>query len=678
MGRDGEVAELTALVGSQGVRLVTLTGPGGSGKTRLAMEVANRLVAKFSDGVFFIALAAVTSADVMWTTIGEALDAPLQARLPPDLFTHLAHRSALLVLDNLEQIPGADSVVTELLDRAPDLVVMSTSRRALGVTGERQHAVPPLELPSGSDLESALASGAPQLFEQQARAVKASFALTAENVADVVAICTRLDGLPLAIVLAAARTKLLGTRALLARLDHALDLAASSKQVPSRQKTLRDTIAWSYNLLSPVHQIFFRRLGVFAGGADLDALHAVASPDDIDENGASMDVLDLVSDLVDASLLMVTETATGEPRVRLLETIRAFALDTLDASGERHLIQRRHALHYLGVAETVTPELSGEQYVAASSLLQAEHGNFREALAWTLTPRSDREPADGEDAHLLGLRLCVALEDFWDDNAHLLETKRWMTLAVQQGAGSDSLELARCLARVGIVELVLGGDKELARKYARESIAVLHRLHDESVLAHPLFVLAAADWVHGNAGPSRALFQEALAAARRQDRSHQGSGSNRGATLIGMLDQFAGMETTEGNFAEAEAMYQEALALAVERKASLSAMSLEHGLANVWRHTGKAEAAVNQMRKAIPQVLQRHISAFLFYAFAEDFAAAIAELGHHRDAVRLLGASVAERNRVSVPRIPLKKSTSPKRCPRLGLRCQQRNGKAST
>ncbi len=304
VGRDGELAELTALLRSPGVRLVTLTGPGGSGKTRLAIGVAQRLVEMFPDGVFFVPLAAVSTVEVMWTSIAEVLDVPPEDRVPPSLFSYLAHRSALLVLDNLEQLSGADGVVADLLEAAPKVSVIATSRRPLHVSGEHEHPVPPLELPDDADLAGASTSAAVQLFVQRARMVRPSFALTVDNAADVVAVCTRLDGLPLAIELAAARSKLLSPHALLARLDKVLDIAASGSQGSSRQQTMRNTIAWSYDLLTPQQQVFFRRLGVFAGGADLDAIAAVTTT----ENGTGGDdPLDLVADLVDASLITVID-----------------------------------------------------------------------------------------------------------------------------------------------------------------------------------------------------------------------------------------------------------------------------------------------------------------------------------------------------------------------------------
>ena len=279
VGRDGELAELAALLSSPGVRLVTLTGPGGTGKTRLAIGLANASVEAFPDGVYFVALATVTTAEVMWTTIAETMDVPPEGRAPPGLFAHIAHRHALLVLDNLEQLDQADTVVDQLLTHAPDLVVIATSRRPLHLPGEHEHAVPPLELPDQGGVDAAAGSGAVQLFVQQASRVKSSFTLTPDNAADITAICRRLDGLPLAVELAAARTKLLSPKALLARLDQALDIAATSTHTPSRQRTMRDTITWSYHLLTPTQQTLFRQLGIFTGGADLNAITTTHQPD---------------------------------------------------------------------------------------------------------------------------------------------------------------------------------------------------------------------------------------------------------------------------------------------------------------------------------------------------------------------------------------------------------------
>jgi predicted ATPase/class 3 adenylate cyclase len=392
VGRDREMAELDALLDAPDVRLVTLTGPGGSGKTRLATEVARRMVNHYPDGVFFIPLASVTTADLMWKAIAEVLDVPPEQRTPEGLFEHAAHHSALFVLDNLEQFPDADQAVAHLLNMAAQIVVIATSRRPLHVAGEREHPVPPLELAAGTDAEAATASGAVQMFVEHARMVHPGFELTEDNAADVVELCRRLDGLPLAIELVAARVKLLTPTALLARFDRALDIAARSSQAPTRQKTLRDAIGWSHDLLSPVQRTFFRRLGVFVGGADLEAITAV-NADILD----SADPLDLVADLVDASLATITGGVGGEPRISVLQIIRAYALDQLTVSGELDSIRMRHAQHYLELVQELSLLLHGEHYPVARMRFEIDHDNIRAALAWAVEPN---EAADRNELQL--------------------------------------------------------------------------------------------------------------------------------------------------------------------------------------------------------------------------------------------------------------------------------------
>jgi predicted ATPase len=281
-----------------------LTGPGGSGKTRLAVAVAQLVEALRPDGVYFVALSAVTTAEVMWSTVGEVLGMPGEGRAPPTFFEHIAERQMLLILDNLEQVTDAPLVVSDLLAHAPGLAVLATSRRPLHVAGEYEHPVPPLEVPSLGNASADVASwGAVSLFVQRARMVRPHFDLSDDNAADVVEICARLDGMPLAIELAAARTKLLSPHALLGRLDKSLELSGAEIERPDRQRTLRNTIAWSHDLLAEEQRTFFRQLGVFAGGCDLDALASVVAAD--------MDPLDAVAELVDVSLVTMRDEAGG-------------------------------------------------------------------------------------------------------------------------------------------------------------------------------------------------------------------------------------------------------------------------------------------------------------------------------------------------------------------------------
>ena len=404
VGRESDLEQLRALICQPGMRLVTLTGPGGVGKTRLAIDAAASLGDTFPQGVYFSALAAVRDAGVMWKAI--AGDLSVDGDEPAAVMAHLRDRRTLLVLDNLEQLDGAAEVVAALLAAAPRLVVLATSRGPLHLQGEHELPVPPLEIPQEPAIAAVTASAAVRLFVQQGSLVRPGFVVTEGNADDIAAICRRLDGLPLAIELAASRVRLLSPKALLARLDHSVALAAVDAGRPSRQQTLRATIAWSYDLLPPRPAAVLRRAGVFAGGCDLDALAAVAlagdGPGDPADPG---DPLELVSELMDVSLITVTEGADGEPRVGLLETIREFALERLAEAGEADGAQRRHAEHYTALAEHAHQQLYGPAQLAALDRLEAEHDNLRAALTWSLEsqgtdarPTGRHRPAAGRGA----------------------------------------------------------------------------------------------------------------------------------------------------------------------------------------------------------------------------------------------------------------------------------------
>src|SRR5829696_353511 len=634
VGRDSDVAELATLVESPGFRLLTLTGPGGSGKTRLGIAVAQASVQRFPDGVFFIPLAAVATLEVMWTTIGEAVDAPAQGPVPQDLFAYLGNRSALLVLDNLEQISGADAVVAELLNQAPEAVLIVTSRRPLNLAGEHQHTVSPLGLPAGTNMQQAQESGAVQLFTQHARAVDATFALTPDNVADVVAVCTGLDGLPLAIELAAARSKLLSPRALLNRLDHALDFPERGSQRPSRQKTLRNTIGWSYDLLMPTQQAGFRCLGVFSGGADLDAVNAVVVPDATGE-----EVLDLVWELVDASLVTITETADGEPRVRLLETIRAYALDELAASGERATTQRRHAQHYLSVAEGLTVGLEGDQYRSAADRFDAEHDNFRQALTWTLPSMATADSISAEDLQL-GIRLCNALVLSWWHTTNVAEAQHWLTRAISRAGTSDSRDMARCLANLAW-NAWAAADFEPASKFAVDAVEMFRRLDDADGVADALYTLGQVQSEQGSLDAARRTFQDAVTVVQQGD-SEESEGVFRFLYSIAMNDK---------DYEGAKALLGEALSLARKDGAVLWTLRLESDWAQLLLRMDQPNEALTAMREFTPKALQAN-DRYLLVLLAEAYAAALAQLGDHIRAVRLLGTADALREQLKMPPSP--------------------------
>jgi predicted ATPase/class 3 adenylate cyclase len=637
VGRDGEVAELTALIGSPEVRLVTLTGPGGSGKTRLAIAVAQGLVERFPDGVFFVPLAAVTNSDVMWTSIAAVLDVPPEGRAPPAFFDHVAHRTALFVLDNLEQIEGADIVVSELLDHAPQAVVIATSRRPANIPGELQHAVPPLKLPDNATLSEVESAGAVQMFVQHARAVKATFALTAANAADVAALCTRLDGLPLAIELAAARTKLLSPAALLARLDKALDIAATGSLGPSRQKTLRDTIAWSYDLLKPTQQALFRRLGVFAGGADLAAITAVCR--NVLEDA---DPLDLTADLVDASLVTITDDEAGEPRVGMLETIRAFARDQLLHAGELDQVALAHAEHYLGVVQELrTQAMAGRmaQQLTVQGRFEAEHDNVREALDWAFGPEGSPPPEPGRVQ--LGLLLCADIAAFWSRSGYLAEAQRRLERAVSVAADEDDVELSRCLTALSTVAITQG-DAEQANVQATRAVAMCRRLGHKQSLSYALNALAASQHELGESDLARAAFEEAAALA--QD-------LNEPELVARVLRNLATMEARVGNLERSLELDTTVLRIEQQRGNERGVLIQRENMACTMRMMGKVDDAHQQMREVIPDAI-RLADPDMLVSLAEDYAAVLAGLGHHQTSARLLGAADAVREHYGTLRLP--------------------------
>jgi predicted ATPase/class 3 adenylate cyclase len=402
VGRGREVHELRELIGA--TRLLTLTGPGGTGKTRLALRLAGELTEEFRDGVFFVDLSAITDVALVASAIAQAVGVPEQAERPrlETLAAYLAERSSLLLLDNFEQVLSAAPAVEHLLTSAPGLRVVCTSREPLHLPGERQYPVPPLDVPDLArprEPADVASIESVSLFVSRARAVRPDFSLTADNALSIAEICTRLDGLPLAIELAASQAKVLGLRSILARLQaHLPALTSPTMTVPSRQRTLHHAIEWSYDLLAEHERAFFAGLSVFSGGGTLEAAGAVVNP----SAQFGVDTLGVLASLVDKSLVRVTEMELDEPRFMMLETIRGFAAACRAEHDPQGILQRRHAEYFLAVAEEVEPHLESTEQAAWLDACERDHDNFRAALRWAIDA--------GETE--IGQRIAVALWRF--------------------------------------------------------------------------------------------------------------------------------------------------------------------------------------------------------------------------------------------------------------------------
>jgi predicted ATPase/DNA-binding CsgD family transcriptional regulator/DNA-binding XRE family transcriptional regulator len=502
IGRDKEQAEVLRLMHQEAIRLVTLTGPGGVGKTRLALKVASQLINQFDDGVVFISLAPVADPVLVISAIAHALDVREvnNVSLLRTLQTHLSNRALLLLFDNFEHVVTAAPLVADLLTACPRLQILATSRAPLHVRGEYEVAVLPLRLPEPStaqELEAFLGADAVRLFQQRAQAVKAEFVITRDNAESVADICRRLDGLPLAIELAAARIKVMPPTALLAHLQRRLPiLTGGARDLPTRQHTLREAIAWSYRLLGPSHQQLFRRLTVFFGGCTSPAVAAVCA----DDGDAPHQVLDGLAALVDQSLLRQDDSVTREPRYQLLETIREYGLDQLAASGEAEIIGRRHAEYFLALAEDAEAGLAGTDWRIWRWQLQAEHENLRAALDWAV--------AWGETD--LALRLVGSLWRWFRPDA-IAEGRRWIQQALAlPGAGPQSR--AKALFALGVLAMQQG-DYRVAADAWKESISIWRVVGAVPRLADALMYLASIYRPDARAVP--ALLGESIVLARQ-------------------------------------------------------------------------------------------------------------------------------------------------------------------
>jgi predicted ATPase/class 3 adenylate cyclase len=642
LGREEQVAAVCSLLRRNLVRLVTLTGPGGIGKTRLSIQVAAELVEDFADGVWSVRLSRLVDPDLVLPTVSQTLGLKDQGRQPiaETLREYLRSRQLLLVLDNFEQVVAAAPEVGALLEASAGLKVLATSRIPLRLRGERVYAVPSLPLAALGETytpEQLTQYAAVALFIERARDARSNFVMTSANAPAIAEVCARLDGLPLAIELAAARVRVLPPEALLARLPAQLKLlTGGARDAEERQQTMRATIAWSKALLKPAERVLFRRLAVFVGGCTLEAAEEVCAASDGDEP-LGIDVLEGLSALVDHSLVQQREE-DGEPRFSMLHVIREFALEQLEASGEAEALHRAHAAYFVAVVKQsniLGPE--GPWWLAE---LERDHDNVRAALAWA------RERGEAE----IGLQLAAGVALYWVFTRRLREGARWLEemLALEDAhaaraassGGTRSREVL--LARAGALSYLgtqVGdaGNLEQSDALFREVEEISRSTGEMGSLGIAYNFLAMHALARGDVAHGQALVEEALAVARQWGPVYP---------MIVISQNFVLPLLAAGNIERAATLAEESLNLARRSGSPVLEVVAHTSLAAVAVHRGDGARAQELVLEAVRLGRRSGIALSIWY-WDCVYALAIASVlqGEHEHAARLAGATAAEDER---------------------------------
>ncbi len=617
VGRDDVVEDVMRRFGQS--RVLTLAGPGGAGKTRLALRLAKEMLPAFDDGVFIIPLADIRDPEMLPSAISQALGMTETEGLSPfeALVAFLAPKKMLLVLDNFEQIVAAAPVLSNLLQTAPDLKMLVTSRSVLHVTGEQIFNVPSLAVPASGQDATAAALGAIEsvdLFVRRARAADPDFALTDENAPAVAEIVTKLDGLPLAIELAAVGCRLFPAEALARRLSDKLGtLRDGPRDLPARHRALRDVIAWSFDLLQPEERVLFQRLGVFVSGFTLEAAEAVAT-------GAPVEsALDALAALTDNSLLQ-RRIVHGDPRFAMLETVREFAVEKLAEAGEAPDLAARHAVYFAHFAEESEPHLTHHGQAAMAARLGADQANLRAALAH----------CDGTGDTETGLRIATSIWRYWEAAGQLQEGRDWLNTFLSK-KDAPAIAQAKGLSAAGGLAY-WQGDHEAAIAHYQEAYGLYRDVGDELLQADTLLSMSTTCTWSGHVAEGGALADRALA-------SFQRLGAREQVGMAFMAQGFA--RWMNGDLDGARPLWEESLSIAREVGNHVEAATKSIALASIMFNQGERDQALERVLAALDELAAlNNVTAIIM---AVDFIAAIVA---HRDperGVRLAGAASALR-----------------------------------
>ncbi|HEX2915505.1 MAG TPA: tetratricopeptide repeat protein [Chloroflexia bacterium] len=682
VGRERDIETAVTLLRKKGIRLITFTGPGGTGKTRLSLQVAAEVCPFFQDGVFLVELANLTQTTQVALAITRVLDIPESSgrELIENLKQYLRERELLLVLDNFEQVMVATSLVSELLAVAPRLKILVSSRTILKIYGEQEFPVSTLALPDIQNLPvlSQLANySAIRLFTERAKVANSSFRITESNAYVVAQICERLDGLPLAIELAAARMHMYQPESVLASLDHRLRLVMGGiESLPNRHQTLRAAIEWSYNLLEESEKILFARLGIFAGGCNSEVAEAICNADE----DSDLDVLDGLTSLLDKSMLrLATINGENEPRFRMLETIREYALQKLEEKGELAQLQTQYANYFLALAREAEPKLTGPEQKEWFNRLEQEHSNYRAVIEWAL-----KQP---DEMSALPLEIGGSIWRFWMGRGYFCESLSWLERALLQTEGNlyqehsstvspavlaraynaagiltretgdferakgflelslklqrqlnDKTGLANALNSLGTVTSYLG-DYDQARLYHEETLEIRRSLKDKRGIAISLCNLGTLAQVQAENAQARQFFEEALSLLRQQ-------GDNHSIALL--LHNLAQLYFNEGNLEKAGQLAEESLAFYSElgEKVGIALSLLK--LADIAKANGELEQALKQYQKSLN--LFKEVKGMAdMPPCLEGLAGVLSRLGLQDSAIRLFGAAAAFRASTNAP-----------------------------